>query len=693
MVEDQPTVISTRPPLPSAGTPPLALGQRPEDVAPGTTLGDFELIEFIGGGGMGRVYRARDTRLGRTVALKVLSRDQPDDTEAALRFRNEARSAARLNHDGIAQVYSAGEDTGVSFIAFEFVDGINVRDLIVERGALPLAEALSYTLQVATALAHAAARNVVHRDIKPSNVLITFDGRVKLIDMGLARLQKTGSSIQDLTASGVTLGTFDYISPEQACDPRNADERSDIYSLGCTLFYMLTGRPPFPEGNPLQKLLQHHGLEPPDVREYRPELPDDVARVLRKMMAKEPRRRYQDSAKLTTALVSLAEQIGLAPVGAGPAVWAAAREPEVSFLKRHGIWLAPVVTLLVIITLLHSFWASLSPEAGRLTPSWVETLNEPIPDLPMTEQSPGIPGGMRENPKSLPDPAGGAERGDTTDESGRPKPKEGGNAKPEPGATDANATAAAQGSVDVTHVNPFRRRLTISSRNTGLGVDRFQAALASCEPVSAVVRPDFSADFRAARLGQTGGARNGSEAGQPAVEPRRDGRGTLIVDPSGQASDAYPTLEAAFGAAFEGDVIELRHNGRLATGPLAAPPFELILRAAAGCRPIVAFRPSPSEAIAYPRSMLTLAGSQLTLSNVGLEFDLSEATSSGDWSLFKVGTGDAVVLERCWLTIRNASDEGTSHHPDVAFFRVRNAPEVDPTVGNRPIARVTVTLS
>ena len=197
---------------------------------------------------------------------------------------------------------------------FEFVEGVNVRLLVEQKGPLPLAEAVSYTIQVAEALAHADARGVVHRDIKPSNVLITPEGRVKLIDMGLARLRNADPAGADLTPSGVTLGTFDYISPEQARDPRNADIRSDIYSLGCTLFFMLAGQPPFPEGTVLQKLLQHQGDEPPDVRQFRPDLPEELSRVLRKMMAKDPRHRYASSAELAVDLLALAEQIGLRPM-------------------------------------------------------------------------------------------------------------------------------------------------------------------------------------------------------------------------------------------------------------------------------------------------------------------------------------------------------------------------------------------
>ncbi len=263
---DPPTVISNRPPIPAAPAAIEGVEIVADSISPGARLGHFELHEKIGGGGMGRVYRATDTRLGRVVALKVLSPEQAADRDTVLRFENEARSSARLSHYGVAEVFYSGEDKGLPFIAFEFIEGHNLRNLVEQRGPLPLPEAISYTIQIAEALSHAAERNVVHRDVKPSNVLVMADGRTKLIDLGLARVQRGEESGSDLTASGVTLGTFDYISPEQARDPRLADNRSDIYSLGCTLFYMLAGRPPFADGTVLQKLLQHQGDEPPDIR-------------------------------------------------------------------------------------------------------------------------------------------------------------------------------------------------------------------------------------------------------------------------------------------------------------------------------------------------------------------------------------------------------------------------------------------
>src|SRR5262245_5563178 len=306
------TVISKRPPLAVDATPfapPHVLGS----TLIGKRLEHCELTQFVGGGGMGAVFRATDTRLGRTVAVKVLSRDQSDE-ETIRRFQNEAQSAARLDHPNIARVYYVGEDQGLNFIVFEFIEGVNLRDDVEQNGPLDLERALHYTLQVAEALAHSSSRDVIHRDIKPSNVLVTKDGQVKLVDMGLARLHQVEASSDDLTASGVTLGTFDYISPEQARDPRAADVRSDIYSLGCTLYYMLTGQPPFPDGTAMQKLLRHQGDEPPDVRLFRPELNPAVTGLIGRMLAKRPSQRYQSPAELIADLTLLGHQLGLASI-------------------------------------------------------------------------------------------------------------------------------------------------------------------------------------------------------------------------------------------------------------------------------------------------------------------------------------------------------------------------------------------
>ena len=217
----------------------LSPGELP-DSPHGVKLAHFELVDRIGSGGMGSVFLALDLHLQRYVALKILAPSQAREPSSIQRFINEARAAARLDYDGIARVHFYGEDCGFHFIAFEYVTGTNVRDLINHRGPLNPGDAINFTLQIAHALKHTSAAGVVHRDIKPSNIIVNPAGRAKLVDLGLARKEST-ESMDDLTVAGTTLGTFDYISPEQAQDPRNVDVRSDIYSLGCTLYHMLTG--------------------------------------------------------------------------------------------------------------------------------------------------------------------------------------------------------------------------------------------------------------------------------------------------------------------------------------------------------------------------------------------------------------------------------------------------------------------
>ncbi len=303
LTDDAPTIISKGVPHPARVDEALAGTLR------GRSLAHFELIEPIGVGGMAAVIRARDKQLDRCVALKILPPEMAADPENVRRFHQEARAAARLDHENIARVFFCGEDQRLHFIAFEFVEGENLRVLLERRGRLPVPEAIHYLLQVATGLAHAAGRGVVHRDIKPSNIIVSAGGRAKLVDMGLARsLEPHGDN--GLTQSGVTLGTFDYISPEQALEPRDADVRSDIYSLGCTFYHMLTGQPPVPEGTAAKKLHHHQHVAPIDPRQLNPDIPDDVAAILARMMAKDPADRYQRPEHLVQHLIQVAQRLG-----------------------------------------------------------------------------------------------------------------------------------------------------------------------------------------------------------------------------------------------------------------------------------------------------------------------------------------------------------------------------------------------
>ncbi|HEX3313303.1 MAG TPA: serine/threonine-protein kinase, partial [Gemmataceae bacterium] len=304
--DESPTIISknARPPEPAS------VGGDGSSIR-GRKLAHFELIEPIGVGGMAAVLRARDTQLDRIVALKILPPPMAKDPENIRRFHQEARAAAKLDHENIAQVFFCGEDQGLHFIAFEYVEGENLRVILERRGRVPVSEAIRYILQIASGLEHAASRNVVHRDVKPSNILITPTGRAKLVDMGLARSLEPHDD-NGLTQSGVTLGTFDYISPEQALEPRDADCRSDLYSLGCTFYHILTGQAPVPEGTAARKLEHHQRIAPIDPRQINPDIPDDVAFVVGKLMAKNPRERYQRPALLVQHLMQIAQKYGAA---------------------------------------------------------------------------------------------------------------------------------------------------------------------------------------------------------------------------------------------------------------------------------------------------------------------------------------------------------------------------------------------
>ena len=197
---------------------------------------------------------------------------------------------------------------------------------------------------------------MVHRDIKPSNILVTADGRAKLVDMGLARLRME-SEREDLTASGVTLGTFDYISPEQARDPRIADVRSDLYSLGCTFYFMLTGRPPFPEGTLLQKLLSHSSEPPADPRLIRPDLDEQIVRIIEKLLAKQPRDRYQQPNELIGELLLVADRLHLPGLNLTGAVWVGCDGPRWARVERILPWLVPFVLLFASVFALERLWS------------------------------------------------------------------------------------------------------------------------------------------------------------------------------------------------------------------------------------------------------------------------------------------------------------------------------------------------
>jgi serine/threonine protein kinase len=273
--------------------------------------GSYVLLAQLGEGGMSRVFLARHRHMQRTVAFKVIRRQLIDDAGdvAVRRFYQEIQAVGRLSHPNIIHAYDAGPIAGTHFIAMEYVEGTDLGRLVRRNGPLPVAHACEYIRQAALGLQHAFECGLVHRDLKPSNLLLeSGHERIKILDLGLASLSfaEQGRSRTGLTETGSFLGTPDYIAPEQAADPTTADIRADLYSLGCTLYHLLSGTPPFPGGTMAHKLNRHQLEAPPPISHARPDVPADVAAIVHRLLEKSPDDRFQTPLELAQALASVA---------------------------------------------------------------------------------------------------------------------------------------------------------------------------------------------------------------------------------------------------------------------------------------------------------------------------------------------------------------------------------------------------
>ncbi len=269
----------------------------------GLKIGKYVLLDVIGHGGMGRVYLAQDTRLRRRVAMKVLSRQRNSNPRAVARFEREARIGGQLQHEHLIRVYDDGEVFDQRFLVMEYVDGKNVEQLLEEHGRLPPGLAAELARQVALGLDHLHRKGLLHRDVSTSNILVDRDGTAKLTDLGLA------FDLDDpdvITREGSTVGNFNYISPEQSRDSRGIDIRSDIYSLGCTLYHMIGGRVPFPVHTLPEKLLAHQSSEPAPLTRLEPGCPAELEAIVRRMMRKAPAERFATPAEVALALAPFA---------------------------------------------------------------------------------------------------------------------------------------------------------------------------------------------------------------------------------------------------------------------------------------------------------------------------------------------------------------------------------------------------
>jgi len=279
-------------------------------------LGSYLLLHKLGGGGMGQVFKARHQKLGRVVALKVIRKERMQDANVLRRFHREIQAVAQLSHPNIVMAYDADEVDGTHFFTMEYVEGLDLAKRVIRLGVPPVALACEIVRQTALGLQHAHEKGLVHRDIKPSNLIIAGKDseqaangapRVKVLDLGLARLAlpSADQEVSQITGYGLFIGTPDYVAPEQAANPHGADIRADLYSLGCTFYFLLAGVVPFPDSSPVNKLFRHQKDEPEPVEKLRPDVPTAIADIVRRLMAKSPAARYQTPQELANELEAL----------------------------------------------------------------------------------------------------------------------------------------------------------------------------------------------------------------------------------------------------------------------------------------------------------------------------------------------------------------------------------------------------
>ncbi|MGD9723752.1 MAG: serine/threonine protein kinase [Pirellulales bacterium] len=287
----------------------------------GFHLGKYKLLNHIGTGGMGAVYLAEHRVMRHRVAIKLLPNHMAAQTSYLERFHQEARASAQLNHPNMVRAFDVDKDGEYNYLVMEFVDGSDLQAVVSRQGPLEYHVAANYTRQAAQGLAYAHRVGLIHRDIKPANLLIDKEGTLKILDMGLARFSDDSQGSLTMAYDQKMIGTVDYLAPEQALDSHRVDLRADIYSLGCTLYFMLSGDAPFPQGTIPQRLMAHQKEEPADIRKTRPDAPDELLAICRKMMAKKADDRYQTADEI---VVALTEYIGDGDTSPPPATYAPA---------------------------------------------------------------------------------------------------------------------------------------------------------------------------------------------------------------------------------------------------------------------------------------------------------------------------------------------------------------------------------
>jgi serine/threonine protein kinase len=277
-------------------------------------VGPYLLMERLGSGGMGRVFLARHRRFGKLAAVKLVRFDRRHCSTTRARFLREVRLIGRLNHENVVHAHDAGKAHGSFYLAMEYIPGPDLGRVIMAEGRIDVGRACEYARQAALGLAHIHERGLIHRDLKPSNLALAADGRVlKVLDVGMARLSREGGS--SLSQARKLLGSPDYAAPEQILDSRRVDPRADLYSLGCSLYHLLTGRVPFPGGTSVEKALKHLSESPRPIEDLRSNLPEGLGDLVRKLMMRRRTHRFRTAIDAAAALADFAEPITSPPAG------------------------------------------------------------------------------------------------------------------------------------------------------------------------------------------------------------------------------------------------------------------------------------------------------------------------------------------------------------------------------------------
>ncbi|MEW4564145.1 serine/threonine-protein kinase [Bremerella sp. JC770] len=282
----------------------------------GFFLSKYRLLKHLGTGGMSSVYLAEHTLMNRKVAIKVLPRRRVNDASYLARFHLEAQAAAHLDHPNIVRAFDVDNEDNTHYIVMEYVPGADLQQVVRESGPVPFEAAADYIAQAADGLQHAHDKGVVHRDVKPANLLLDDKGVVKILDMGLARIKQDDNTSLTIAHEENVLGTADYLAPEQAVNSHKVDHRADIYSLGCSLYYLLAGHPPFPEGSLAQRIAKHQSVMPDPVKKSRPNCPPSLQRICEKMIAKQPEDRFTNASEVAAELRAWMESRGKEPTHA-----------------------------------------------------------------------------------------------------------------------------------------------------------------------------------------------------------------------------------------------------------------------------------------------------------------------------------------------------------------------------------------